>query len=491
MADCSTYIILLNHAANRVNQAEFDQALAQLRTMLVPREQMATVFNIRLKNTLRRKNTKELMAQILEEMRAGGYAPDEFTYLTIMRHHANNKDLPQCLRVLDEMRAANIVLKEYMFDACFDACTNDEQVQQVQKVMGKAGMRTTLRTYNTRIQEAVKNGDFARCREIMNMMTLAKVNPDVVTYNIIFHGLAKKQKMQECNELLKEMLKSGVQPDARTYNTIAAGWATHGYITQALDLVAVMRTKKLTTVPALTSIIYRMIQSGDVDQGLNLFEQLVAEGTAGVETYNSVLYSLLHARAISACERVYALMRERGVRPDHITYQALVILSQYNGQDVLALRDQMRADNVAPNEGMFNTLLRKSKGPTSREMELILEMRSEGLHPEPGAFLKVMKGAAYVGDAQTCAQLLADMRAHGDTITSQLYHLLAIAYMNQNNEEAVWRTVAEMRELKLGPTDETYKVLLDFLQNNKKWEKCVEILEEMETNHILPVGLWQ
>jgi pentatricopeptide repeat protein len=364
-------------------------------------------------------------------------------------------------------------------------------VQEVQSVMSKMGMRTTLRTYNTRVHEAAKKGDFARCREIMRMMASAGVNPDVVTYNTIFNGLAKKQQMQECNDLLKTMIKQGVQPDATTYNTIATGWAAHRYFAQALELVAVMRAKQLPTTYALTSVIYHSILSGDVDQGMSLFKQLVAEGNAGVGTYNSVMYSLLNARAIRACEQTYALMRERGVHPDHITYQALAILAKRNGQDILALRDRMREDNVEPNEGMFNTLLRRSKGPASREMELIKEMRSKGLQLEDGVLIKVMKGAAYAGDTQTCTQLLADMRAHGDALTSQLYHLLAVAYMKQNNEEAVWKTVAEMRELKLGPTDETYKALLDFLQQNKNWEKCVALLEEMETNHVLPVGLWQ
>ena len=453
---------------------------------------MVDLFNVRLKNALLHKNRKELITGILEEMRKGGWAPDEYTYNNILRYHAGNKDLTQCLRVLDEMRVAKVEIKEQVFDTVFDACVNDEQVQELQDYMKKMNMKVSLKAYNVRLHAAAKKGDFKRCRELMDVMTSAGVHPDVVSYNTIFQGLSKRHQMNECNGLLKEMIKKGVQPDATTYNILASGWAVHRFFPQALELVGIMRNKQVPIKHALTSIIYHMILNGEVVKGMSLFEQLIAEGNAEVETYNSVMYSLLEVGAVQACDQTRELMRQNGVLPDHVTYQALVLLATRSGHDVLALRDYMRTDHVEPNEVMLNSLLRHSKGySTQREMELIKEMRTKGFQPEDAVLLKVMKTAASNADANACVELLADMRAHGHTITSQLYHLLVAVHVNTNNDAAVWNAVAEMRELKLGPTDATYKILLDHLERNKNWERCVELLEEMETNHIRPIGLWQ
>lgn len=489
--DDYTFSHLLSRAHSANNNEKFDEIVNQMKEAGLKPSVM--IFNWRMKNALKRRNPLAASNIVLDEMRNVGINPDLITYTTIITHLAKANNLSSCYPMLEEMRKNGVKPNEVTYNVLLAAWKEREDLAKIVEEMKRDGVTLDTEGYNILIQQSVKRGEIEEGKMLLQAMQEAGFQPDVISYNVLIHSLAK-HNIDECKEVLNEMMSRGIQPDYRTYNSIVSGWSVQSQFNEALELLEVMRQKEIPINLAATSIIDNMIRRGQIERGFELFEKFQEQGVEfQIATYNSLMHSLLERKEFQKCEEIIELTKKRGIKPDHLTFHARILLAHALGhtEEGYKLLEEMKGEGIVPSAFIYNVLLHRSLLSFERDMKVIKEMRERNLRLDELSYFVVMKKAATAGDTNTCMELFNNLQEDKIELNSRIFNNIILAYANKDDEKEVWKKVEEMKELKLGPTDATYTILLDFMYRIKNLDKCIELLEEMETHHIEPAGEWK
>ncbi|CAM8892058.1 unnamed protein product [Rhodiola kirilowii] len=171
--------------------------------------------------------------------------------------------------------------------AAYGKCGLIEMMEKWYDEFQLMGIRPDITTFNILIRSYGKAGMYDKMDSIMVYMKRRFFSPTVVTYNIIIEVYGKVGNVDKMDETFKTMKHLGMKPNTITYCSLVRGFSRAG---------------KLEKVDS----IMRQVDNSDVVLDTTFFNCAIsAYGQAGnVEKMSELLIS----------------MKERGCRPDHITF---------------------------------------------------------------------------------------------------------------------------------------------------------------------------
>lgn len=197
----------------------------------------------------------------MDELRARGFKPDDFTFGHVIKAYSKTNDLRACVRTLRQMQR--------------------EGVEQPSK-----------RVTTNLLQTCIKVGDFKQAEEIFSMMKYlsAETQPDRRVYNSMLLAAAKQHNVDRVLDLYREMTTRPIdplEPDMETLLTLIYACArdkkTH---LQAWQYVLELQERKFpVTRKLINTLLYLCGSTGELSFARALFRQLCLHESSYPDSY--------------------------------------------------------------------------------------------------------------------------------------------------------------------------------------------------------------
>ncbi|KAJ7278093.1 hypothetical protein O6H91_06G050200 [Diphasiastrum complanatum] len=194
---------------------------------------------------------------------------------------------------------------------------------------------------------------------LFQQMQRTGLAPDKVVFVVVLKACASLAALEQGKQLHSDIIKRGFQSDVIVGSTLVDMYAKCGCTDDARELFNNMSERNVVSWNAM---IAGYAQNGLGKEALALYEQMKQEGVQPNNvTFVCVLSACAHSRLVDEGRRVFDSMRkDHGVTPDVVSWSAMIAGYAQNGlgKEALALYEQMKQEDVQPNNVTFVVLLK-------------------------------------------------------------------------------------------------------------------------------------
>ncbi|KAL1970690.1 hypothetical protein VTN77DRAFT_4334 [Rasamsonia byssochlamydoides] len=214
--------------------------------------------------------------------------------------------------------------------------------------------------------------------------------PNRVCWNILISAYANAQDVDGAFDEWKRMLDAGHKPDSYTLGTLMGLCANRGDIDGVRHLFQVARESRVQiTAPMLDTIVEVYCNNNRLDDAEEVAEASLSLNLEGSRTrmWNILLWSYAFRADLDAVSRINSRMAAVGVRPDGMTYAALMLALALIGQPDSArriLRTLHRSRRVHATEFHYTIILYAYVKARNRDMVHIVYREIEERFQNPG-----------------------------------------------------------------------------------------------------------
>lgn len=365
--DIVTFGMLVNHLCK---SRRVDDALDMLKKMKEGSDGISIKPDVILYNTLidglckvgRQEEGFSLMEQMKQEH---NYAPNVITYNCLIDGFCKSGEIERAQDLFDQMNKEGVVPNVITVNTLVDGMCKHGRISNAmeffRKMQEEKGIKGNAVTFSTLISafcnvnnidkamrlfdemESLGSPDAVAYYSLISGLTLAgrpddagfiasKMKKagflmDLVTYNTLIGGFCRKKKLDKAVEILKDMEDSGIKPDSVTYNTLISYFTQNGDFESAHKFLKQMvKDGNAPTVVTYGTLIHAYCVSGNVDEGLNLFEEMLITSKVVPNTviYNILIDSLCKCKKVDHALSLLDGMLQKGVRPNATTYNAIL-----------------------------------------------------------------------------------------------------------------------------------------------------------------------
>eukprot|EP00981_Chlorochromonas_danica_P012152 scaffold4562_cov183-Ochromonas_danica.AAC.2 len=386
--------------------------------------------------------------------------PNVYSYGALMHGYARSKNAVQALLLLEEMKKANVVPNTVVFTSAMEACVESGRHREAMSLL------QTLSSYGIKPDLAMINSAIKACCLVGAMDDAERLSQtlrengklDLFSYHTLMMGHMKKGGYQRVIILYEEAIASEIQLDGGIFS---------------LAMVAAIQSKLYYLVPRMAESA-REVGAQLTEPSYTLLIQ--AFGELGVVD-----------EAIACLDR----MEADGLRPNVVTYSALISVCKHRADDVLALLKRMEKNRVKPNIVTLTSAIHAlAMGGSANytDMAYGIWRRMEDVGPKPNLYtyntiLRAFAEAGRVKEAFGVLQTVKERNLSPDLHTFTTL-LLACGYANQSS--LVDGVLTMMRQDGVFPDEIAYGAALDAYRRSNDSLKALQLLQEMFQNHIEP-----
>uniref|UniRef100_A0A7S1ULX4 Pentacotripeptide-repeat region of PRORP domain-containing protein n=1 Tax=Grammatophora oceanica TaxID=210454 RepID=A0A7S1ULX4_9STRA len=355
--------------------------------------------------------------RLFDQMQQLGYHPNPFTVSGVISAFARRKRAEDADRVFRELLENKVLQPSVIwFNSMLNAWAKsdfDDAPDPCQKLieeMNELGVEPTVVTYSSLIHAFGVRGKALEAETVFrDMVEAKKVEPNTISFNTVLNAWAKSDDADapdRCLQLLEEMGESQVlRPDIVSFATVIDSFGRRGRAQEADKLFRELADvdQALIDVVAFTSVMYAWSKSDDEDapdKCMGLLEEMQNAGiqpnavayvavldsfakrgrAEEAETFfrslveredvettvvmiNEVLNAYSKANTDDAPDRCIRLLNEMedfNLRPDSITYKAVIdtCANRGRGQDAEdILRGMLEDKHASPSTRLFNSVM--------------------------------------------------------------------------------------------------------------------------------------
>ena len=221
--------------------------------------------------------------------------------------------MPDCVRVLELMKARRVSPNGYTLTALMNAFINAGELKLARMLlnekMDSSQLAALYNAYASALSSGGEAADVVAATDAMQSMLRLGLPARVAVMNSYLHSLCtcNTTRVQEALECVRHMLAHGPAPDSYTYSILFTMLGKQGLIEDALQFYT---SSKDSMVSALDSTamnsLFRAFVCGPLPiQALQLYEQLVAHNhrLGDVETFvpDKVTFTILFLALARTC----------------------------------------------------------------------------------------------------------------------------------------------------------------------------------------------
>lgn len=390
---CSILLKSLNASSS---EADVDRAMDLIGSM---EERMDEVLLSSVVEACVRVGRPELLSSKLKQLQEGFGAnvTGSHTFGSLIKAYGHAKDIKGVWRCWSEMRSRHVRPTSITAGCMVEAVVSNgdtegayDLVRQMQQDEQCRGILNSV-VYCSILKGFTRERRLDRVWTVFKEMLSQDVDLSVVTFNTVLDACARCGSMDQVPKLLADMRSAGVKANIITYSTMIKGYCQKGQVPRAFSVIEEMRRETDLKPDEImyNSLLDGCAQSNLVDEGLQLLQQMQAEGVPPSNFTLSLLVKLMsRARRLdTAFQLVEDVSTKYGFRPNVHVLTNLIQACVSNRQLRRGLDtwEGMIRDRVPPDSRTYAVLLRAclSQGRPERAEELLRS--ALGLGGAPGA----------------------------------------------------------------------------------------------------------
>ncbi|KAJ1691568.1 hypothetical protein LUZ63_015723 [Rhynchospora breviuscula] len=304
--------------------------------------------------------------EIFHFMRSEGFKPTIDVYTSLAGAYGGAGLLEEAFQIMDEMKT---VLQsqpdEYTYTVLINACVRLKQFDHIPRLLDEmtyVGVESNIVTYNSIVDGYGKAGllEDMECF-LHNMLEEAKCIPDLYTMNSVLWSFGNKGKIDEMERWYGEFQLMGIEPDVQTLNILIKSYGNFHAYRKMISVLRYMNKRFFTpTVVTYNSIIECFGRNGQIEKMEYYFRLMKIKGikpnsrtycslvnsyrkdgmlykisgvirqtensdvTLDTPFFNCVINAFGKAGEVGIMEEMFSLMKEKGCKPDMITFETMI-----------------------------------------------------------------------------------------------------------------------------------------------------------------------
>ena len=280
----------------------------------------------------RGQRANEIAHELWQELESSGQRLDAAAYRVGMKACIDIGKRKDSVTILNrikktgempDVRAYNILLK-----GASRSRNPTNAVDQVLQLMAEDGIAPSSATYATIIDGYVRIGNTSAAKRTFEKAKSSGVKFDIYAYGALIKGIVQQNDMPAALGIVKEMQREGIEPNDAIVNCVATGYAQSGRLKEAEEFLRrdsyVKRSARGFNAVLKSKLSFQSPQQVR-DAALLLQENLeLLHLETSADTFNTVMSGALGVGDPKLAIAVYQKMQKLDVKPDGITYTALI-----------------------------------------------------------------------------------------------------------------------------------------------------------------------
>ncbi|CAD5317793.1 unnamed protein product [Arabidopsis thaliana] len=205
-----------------------------------------------------------------------------------------------------------------------------------------------------------------------------------------------------------------------------------------------------------------------------------------VEGFNVILNGWCNIWTdVTEAKRIWREMGNYCITPNKDSYSHMISCFSKVGNlfDSLRLYDEMKKRGLAPGIEVYNSLVYvlTREDCFDEAMKLMKKLNEEGLKPDSVTYNSMIRPLCEAGKLDVARNVLATMISENLSPTVDTFH----AFLEAVNFEKTLEVLGQMKISDLGPTEETFLLILGKLFKGKQPENALKIWAEMDRFEIV------
>merc|ERR1719265_2487778 len=334
--------------------------------------------------------------------------PDMLNYMSLIRACGQEKNVPQALELLREMREQGVV------DTAAYNCV----------------LHVDVISYNTLLKLYVgEGGSWAKVESLLEEMRLCGIKPNIATYNSLLGTALSAGDLKKAWQIVDLMESSGLGVDAYTCSILFKGLRAEG---QTMDAYSVDRTLELihkykvkmdeVLVNATLEACVRLKDTKRLTTALNVFEatgwKLPAQ--CAMHTYGTLIKAYGQNRQLPMAWKLWREVTEgKRLAPSDQLYSTMidVLITNNRMEEGLKLFEEMKArcgDKGNQNFAVaYATVIRgfAQRKECQRALQCYKEMQERNVKISLVVYNTLIDACCRISDMEGAAQIFQDLVA--------------------------------------------------------------------------------
>jgi len=224
-------------------------------------------------------------------------------YSTLIKGYAIAKDAVGALKCFETMKAGgftpNIVTVNTLLDACHRAGAT-QSARKLYEQIGQLQLEPDRITFATMIKGFARHGCADEAVAMLEEMEAVSLWPDHSIYNVIIDAATQQAKWQLADQMYENMIGKGIKPTTFTLISLLQRHGREGNVKNAEHLFRTMPARYgfKASVQAYTCMLTVYVSNGCLQQGLQLFEKMQAEGPApDAKAYEKLIFGCMRQQS--------------------------------------------------------------------------------------------------------------------------------------------------------------------------------------------------
>lgn len=394
----------------------------------------------------------------------------------------------RAVEVFEEVVQKGFQPSESLMTAIISLCAECRHVQMAEHVLRHAWNthgRAPLALYSAMMKVYGHSRLFAKTCNLYETMQKDGVKPDTVVYGSLIKAAVESGRLDLARQLFRE---SGNPDLLNTMSLIRAAGREHD-VPKALELLEELEAAPLTVdATAYNCVLEVCVASGQREAAEGLLKRMEIKGQVDVVSYNTYLKILFAGGSKVDVANVLKAMRNRGLRPNAVTFNSLV-KDAIMRQDLSAawkFIDDMEKEGIKPDAFTCSILMKGVKHTSCPEDvdNIISLIHRAKVTPDEVLVNCLLDACVRLRNIPRLTQVLEQFKSTGVVPSLHACAMLIKAYGHSrrlDNAWALWRELTIDR--KVTPSEEVFSSMVDACLANGDLENAVTVFREMK--HVL------
>ncbi|XP_068666797.1 pentatricopeptide repeat-containing protein At4g01030, mitochondrial-like [Aristolochia californica] len=270
----------------------------------------------------------ELGKEIHGYLMRNGLDDDIYTGTSLVDMYIKKGKLAKAQLVFDNMKNRN----SFVWNSLISGYAYSGLVKKAQELlneMEQEGLRPDLHTWNNLILGHAILGLNKQALSLIHHLDRVSLSPDVASWTALISGCCQKGNYLDSLKFYVLMQKAGIKPNSSTIASLLQACAGLASLDKGLELHCfVIKYGFDSDVYVATALIDMYCKSGNLNSAYHIFKK---NRNINLASWNAMLMGLAaHGQGEEAIS-LFSEMGRLGLRPDAITFTALLSACMYSG----------------------------------------------------------------------------------------------------------------------------------------------------------------
>ncbi|KAK9750963.1 hypothetical protein RND81_02G232900 [Saponaria officinalis] len=385
------------------------------------------------------------------------HLPEEFDLIVDILGKA--KQFSKMRKLVNEMRERNLVSINTVAKMMrrFSGARQWKDAVRTFDELRTFGLEKNTESMNLLLDTLCKENQVEMARVIF-MELKSHISPSLHTFNIFIHGWCKIKRVEEADWTLQEMKGCGFAPCVISYSTIIKSYCHLLNWEKVYELLDVMKAQGCQpSVVTYTIIMSSLTKVGKFEDALKIGDMVKSSGyKADTTFYNALIHTYGKARLVREAFEVFKVeMPKNGVPPNTETYNTLIAMFCYHGQEHMAfeiLEDLEKSGVCKADLQTYDPLLKfcLRLQMTEHHLSKLLDdmVTKHHLSLDVSTYSLLIHGLCRIGDCEWAFRLFEEMVDKGLILRYQTCRLLFDAVNQKSMSDAAETIDNYMRHLR-------------------------------------------